>query len=139
MKNAGARGIPWLISHSTKKVLEKHSITKMNPRTWGRDSKHMLEWSEMAMGRLLNQMLQEGWAVRLERWKSGFGMESVTGSSTEPNANTGEKILQQFFLKLYLIYTRLTLTEGLNVKANTEMDHQKRVNDLEKISSVSKL
>lgn len=136
MKNAGARGIPWLISHSTKKVLEKHSITKMNPRTWGRDSKHMLEWSEMA---ILNQMLQEGWAVRLETWKSTFEMESVTGSSMEPNANTGEKILQHFFLKLYLIYTRLTLTEGLNVKANTEMDHQKRVNDLEKISSVSKL
>lgn len=131
MKNAGARGIPWLISHSTKKMLEKHSITRMNPRTWGRDSKHMFG--------LLNRMLQAGWVVRLERWKSRFGMESVTGSSTEPNANTGEKILQQFFLKLYLIYTHLTLTEGLNVKANTEMDHQKRVNNLEKISSVSKL
>lgn len=50
MKNAGARGIPWLISHSTKKMLEKHSMTRMNPRTWGRDSKHVLEWSEMAMG-----------------------------------------------------------------------------------------
>jgi len=43
MKNAGGRGIPWLISHSTKKTLEKHSITRRNPRTWGRDSKNTLE------------------------------------------------------------------------------------------------
>jgi len=50
MKNAGARGIPWLISHSTKKTLEKHSIARMNPRTWGRDSKCTLEWTEMVMG-----------------------------------------------------------------------------------------
>lgn len=50
MRNAGARGIPWLISHRMKKTLVKHSITRMNPRTWVRGSKHMLKWTEMMMG-----------------------------------------------------------------------------------------
>lgn len=54
MKNAGARVIPWLVSHSTKKTLEKQSITRRSPRTWGRDSKHMLEWTDVAMGDLPN-------------------------------------------------------------------------------------
>lgn len=46
-KAAEVRGIPWLFSHTMKKTLEKHSITRMNPRTWGRDRKHTLEWTEM--------------------------------------------------------------------------------------------
>lgn len=83
-------------------------------------------------------MLQAAWVARLERWKSRFGIESIMGSSGEPKGSTGEKILWQFFLKLYSIYTDLALPESVNVKANTEMDHQKRVNDLEKLSSASK-
>lgn len=39
MKDAGLRGTPWLFSHTMKKTLEKHNITRVNPRAWGRDKK----------------------------------------------------------------------------------------------------
>lgn len=46
MKSAEVRGIPWLFSHTVKKTSEKHNITRMNPRTWGRDRKHTgMNWN----------------------------------------------------------------------------------------------
>lgn len=109
MKNAGVRGIPWLFSHTMKKTLEKHSITRMNPRAWGRDRKHTLEWTEM-LDDLPNWMIQAAWAVdhSTGEVEDQVWYRECYGKCQESNGSTGEKILWQIFLKLYLIYTELS-------------------------------